>query len=546
MTGRCPGLAWIAGALLVATLLMCPVAGARTHRYALVVGQNEGGVGTDLLYFAEADAAKLGHVLVELGGFPAENVVVLRGVQRAGLLRELDRMADRVAGTALEPGDDVLLLFYYSGHGNPDGLELDRTGLGFDELDAWLEASGADVRLVMVDSCHSGAATRSKGQAKGAVKAPSFLLELGDGGAARGKVVLSSSAADELSQESDEIGGSYFTHFLVSGLRGAADEDTDGRVTLHELYAYLYRETTYRTAGTRTGVQHPTYDYDLTGTGDLVLTDTQPDGGALVLGRGQGGRYLVFDEARRSFVAEVHVAEGQTRRLALDAGRYRVQLRGAVSLLEAVVDVPVGGEAAPDLDGMAEVAYSDDVTKGAVLRFKRRTHGPRLELAVRMGYQVFLDRSSREQLFPPVPVFGLQIGVDRLAGVRGLRLFGDVAAGGRDDAIDFGYEVIPLAFREVSFGIGATYGLDLRHFRLHGGLRIGGLYAYRAFREPVFEQPQDLFTFLPGAVVGVGVRLDRTISLLVEARINYLYYDVGDDDLSVGNVEVFSLVDFTF
>jgi len=540
------GRAHLLAGVLLAALLPGLAAGARTHRYALVVGQNEGSAGADLLYFAEADATKLARVMVELGGFPAENVTVVRGVQRVGLLRELDRMADRVAGAPREPGDDVLLLFYYSGHGNPDGLELDRTELGFDELDAWLEASGADVRLVMVDSCHSGAATRAKGQPKGAVKAPSFLLELGDGGAARGKVVLSSSAADELSQESDEIGGSYFTHFLVSGLRGAADDDADGRVTLHELYGYLYRETTYRTAGTRTGVQHPTYDYDLTGTGDLVLTDIQPDGGALVLGPGAAGRYLVFDEERRTFVAEVHVASGQVRRLALDAGRYRVQLRGPVSLLEAVVDVPPGGEAAPDAGGMAEVAYSDDVTKGAVLRTKRRTHGPRLELAVRLGYQAFLDARSREELFPPIPVFGLQVGVDRLAGVRGLRLFGDVAAGGRDDVIDFGYETIPLIFREVSFGIGASYGLDLRHLRLYAGLRIGGLYAYRAFRDPVFEPPQDLFTFLPGAVVGVGVRLDRTASLLVEGRINYLYYDVGDDDLSVGNVEVFSLVDFTF
>lgn len=536
---------WLASTLLLTLCATAPVH-ARTHRYALVVGQNEGGPSTEMLYFAEADAAKVARVLVELGGFPASNVAVVQGVGRTGLLRELDRMADRVAGAPREPGDDVLLLFYYSGHGNPDGLELDRTVLGFDELDAWLEAAGADVRLVMVDSCHSGALTRAKGAAKGATKAPSFLLKLGDGGAAQGKVVLSSSAADELSQESDEIGGSYFTHFLVSGLRGAADEDTDGRVTLHELYAYLYAETTYRTAGTRTGVQHPTYDYDLTGTGDLILTDTQPRGGALVLGDGQPGRYLVFDEARRSFVAEVHVGQGQTRRLAVDAGTYRIQLRGALSLFEAVVDVPVGGEAAPDVDAMAEVSYSDDVTKGAVVKLKRRTHGPRLQLGVRLGFQAFLDQASRERLFPPAPMVGVLVGVDRLAGVRGLRLFGDVAVGARRDDIDFGYEVIPVAFREVGFGLGATYGLDLRHFRLYGGLRLGGLYAYRAFRDPVNEPSQDLFTFLPGAIFGVGVRFDRVVGLVIEARINYLYYDVGDDDMSVGNVEVFSLVDFTF
>ena len=36
-------------------------------------------------------------------------------------------------------------------------------------------------------------------------------------------MLLTSSSADEDAQESDAIAGSYFSHHLVSGLRGSAD-----------------------------------------------------------------------------------------------------------------------------------------------------------------------------------------------------------------------------------------------------------------------------------------------------------------------------------
>ncbi len=86
-------------------------------------------------------------------------------------------------------------------------------------------------------------------------------------------VILTSSASDEDSQESDAIGGSYFSHHLASGLLGGADRSGDGRVTLFEAYAYAYDRTVADTAESAAGAQHPTFSYDLAGNGDLVLTD---------------------------------------------------------------------------------------------------------------------------------------------------------------------------------------------------------------------------------------------------------------------------------
>jgi hypothetical protein len=51
----------------------------------------------------------------------------------------------------------------------------------------------------------------------------------------RGHAFLTSSAASEVAQESDRIRASYFTYYLVSGLRGAADVTGEGKVTLRGL-----------------------------------------------------------------------------------------------------------------------------------------------------------------------------------------------------------------------------------------------------------------------------------------------------------------------
>ncbi|MDJ0764516.1 MAG: hypothetical protein QNJ97_16180 [Myxococcota bacterium] len=49
------------------------------------------------------------------------------------------------------------------------------------------------------------------------------------------------------------------------GLRGAADNNQDGRVTLAEVYQYAYNNTLVDTSGTRVGKQHVTLENQLRG-----------------------------------------------------------------------------------------------------------------------------------------------------------------------------------------------------------------------------------------------------------------------------------------
>ncbi|MFH2076987.1 MAG: hypothetical protein ABIJ57_16875, partial [Pseudomonadota bacterium] len=56
-----------------------------------------------------------------------------------------------------------------------------------------------------------------------------------------GVAVISASDEKQLSQESKAWGGGHgvFTYILVTGLKGQADYNKDGRVTLGELIPYL-------------------------------------------------------------------------------------------------------------------------------------------------------------------------------------------------------------------------------------------------------------------------------------------------------------------
>src|SRR5262249_46033755 len=131
-----------------------------------------------------------------------------------------------------------------------------------------LTALPSALTIVVLDACQSGAFAR----VKGAEAAADFTYNSVSRLQQKGLAIMASSSAQELSQESDELRGSYFTHHLVTALRGAGDSDGDGRVSLDEAYRYAYRRTLASTARTQVGQQHVMLETDLAGQGDLPVT----------------------------------------------------------------------------------------------------------------------------------------------------------------------------------------------------------------------------------------------------------------------------------
>jgi len=233
---------------------------------------------------------------------------------------------------------------------------------------------------------------------KGVRAAPAFDVQQAQAASTRprGLVLIASSSADEESQESDEIGASFFTHYLASGLLGDADASGDGKVTLAEAYAYAYARTVGETAETRAGAQHPVYLYDLGGAGDVVLTELAPARGAMVFPVSAEGVYVVLDGSRRA-IAEVAKARGDQRRLALAPGDYLVKKRDGDSLLVGSFSLADGPVEVAD-GRLSRRPLSDDPQKGA--------SGPRWSVLGAGGGQFFFDSAARNGLFPPAVLAG--------------------------------------------------------------------------------------------------------------------------------------------
>jgi uncharacterized caspase-like protein len=151
---------------------------------------------------------------------------------------------------------DDLLLLYFSGHGvlDENGYfylavkdtqhnRLRATGISASFIKEEMENCRSSRQVLVLDSCHSGAFARGKG----AVGLNAITRATFEGAGGYGHVVLTATDATQYAWEGDQIIGnvktSLFTHFLIEGLRtGQADSDRDGRITLDEIYDYVYEQ----------------------------------------------------------------------------------------------------------------------------------------------------------------------------------------------------------------------------------------------------------------------------------------------------------------
>lgn len=313
--------------------------------YALIVGSNRPGPGQRALRFADQDAQTMAEVLTHAGGLDSAHLVTLANPDAEALLHALDGFGEVLAAEA-DAGRRTTFVFYYSGHARAQGLDLGAEVVPLSDLRDRLEALDATVTLAVLDACQSGAVTEAKGVAPAADFSTSSVAGL----STEGFAVIASSSDTELSQESESLGGGVFSHHLQTGLRGAADEDGDGAITLDEAYTYAYHRTLVTTAATQVGAQHVTLETDLRGQGALVLTRPQAATARLRLPAELQAEVLVVRQPQERVVAEIHKAAGRPFELALVPGEYEALVRRGdkaesctVRLSSGVSDLPTSG-----------------------------------------------------------------------------------------------------------------------------------------------------------------------------------------------------------
>lgn len=295
-------------------------------RYAVIAGSNDGGRGTSNLKYAAGDAKKIHDLLTRFGGLKEENVMLLINPEKESLFQGLQFIKSKITKNRTSE-QQVQFFFYYSGHADTKGLLLFGEHYGYTELKTAITSLNADVQVAVLDSCSSGAFTRDKG----GEMAPPFLMD--NSTLVEGHAYLTSSTAEEVSQESDVIESSFFTHALINGLRGAADANTDGKVTLNEAYEYAYNQTLRDTEKARSGAQHPAFEINLNGKGNLVMTDLRQGESLLVFSQEMTGRISIRDITSK-LVLEVSKTSEKELSIGLEQGYYKLYFDDLSGLAE--------------------------------------------------------------------------------------------------------------------------------------------------------------------------------------------------------------------
>lgn len=179
-----------------------------------------------------------------------------------------------VASIAQAANPTDLLLFYFSGHGLAEDGEsyllthdtrlsaLKHTAIAMHDLRELLHHSAARARVIILDACHAGAAIGKSTPGMSAEFMQRVFAE------AEGMAVLASCKHGQRSWEWPARKQSVFTYYLLEALRGQADTDGKGFITVSDVSRYVTDRVKHWS------VQHnvpqtPTLQYTV--VGDIVL-----------------------------------------------------------------------------------------------------------------------------------------------------------------------------------------------------------------------------------------------------------------------------------
>lgn len=339
-------------ALLLVSLGLEATALAANRVYVLAIGndappsyETDGADGNlPTLRFADDDAAAF-FALTSPMSTAAELLTVLDSTSqarfpglaaraRAPSLAEVRRVVGQWKGRFEDDrraGHDPVLLFFFSGHGSHGGakgpsLVLSDAALTqsvlYDEILAQLPARYVHL---FVDACYAASVVRPRDAQAGAVDLSARDLDAFAkvSSLARfphvGAIVAASTAARTFEWDALERG--VFTHALLSGLRGGADVNGDGRIEYSEIVAFLgaaNREVADPRAHLSIIARPPAIDQR------AVIIDLALDRAhGTILGVPAGGtrRRFTVEDALGNRILDVNVEPGFREALSVPTGR---------------------------------------------------------------------------------------------------------------------------------------------------------------------------------------------------------------------------------
>ena len=464
------------------------------------------------LRFAAKDALDMARVLRKSGRFASVlQVVTPKGTTRAGILAAFDRLKRLNA----DPRDTVLV--YLSAHGtlarNPSGdlrryivtydtreSNVPGTALSVDLLRARFQTFRSQRKVLILATCHSGSGksrlTRRMTAELRRTKGAFFVkpLEM----VSRATVVLGVCDFGETAQESPALKNDIYTHYFIQALSRKYDANGDGAVTVSEAHDYAKDLTYYHTRGK----QRPHAESDILGTDPIVLTGKKT----------RAGNPVLYSYARRFQGVEVRVdgipKGALPKGVSVEPGEHRVTLMGT--------------------DGKT-VLFDSEVKLEAGERVDVRTllqrRVFRFSVAPKIGYQGFFEGSSQDAISRSLPIVGLDLHLRRLFPIPLEVRFEIAFARGSHRLAEQDNRAQTVT--EVMGGLSLPYVFTWRRLRLYAGVRLSVIHLTR--RSDLHTEISDYFySFAPGLLAGVGLRISSRWSVEAEGRVNYTYVTLED------------------
>ncbi len=227
------------------------------ERWAVIVGISDYKNNPQIadLKYADRDAQAFYNFLISAqgGAFQPDHIQLLTNEKAtvSNLRRALGTFLGRTA-------DKDLVIIFMAGHGAPDPKKwenlyfltydadpnsLPNTAYPMWEMETALQRFIKAKRVIVItDACHSAALSGGMIAMRGqdGYRVSEYMKKLVE--SREGCTFITASRAGEGSQESEQWGGGHgvFTYFLLEGLKGKADRNRDGFVTIKETYDYLY------------------------------------------------------------------------------------------------------------------------------------------------------------------------------------------------------------------------------------------------------------------------------------------------------------------
>ncbi len=192
----------------------------------------------------------------EGGALPDEQIKVLvdDDATRGNIIKSMRQLF-------LKADDNDVVMVYFSGHGLPGSfLPFDFDGfnnkLYHDDIKQVFEESNAKHKLCLADACHSGTMLAMRAPVNRTLQKYYEAFENSDGGTA----LLLSSKGDEYSLEDMGLRQGIFSHFLIRGLKGEADINSDKIISVQELYDFVSQKVRTYTANAQSPTLSGNFD----------------------------------------------------------------------------------------------------------------------------------------------------------------------------------------------------------------------------------------------------------------------------------------------